>query len=303
MNRLLGKCKQYITDPDYRFRFNFSKGMYRSMPDDVFLRKYFRAIHGYDLNLENPKSFSEKLQWLKLYDRRPEYTDMVDKYTAKEYVAQKVGKQYIIPTLGVWSNPKQVDYDSLPNQFVLKCTHDSHGIIICQDKTKLDIPKTEMILSKGLKTNYYRHFREWPYRDVKPRIIAEKYLSNDGKGLTDYKIHCFSGEPKVILVCKDRFTPTGMTEDFFDCHWNHLDVSRPGKNNSNSIIEKPEQLDEMMHIARELSKGIPFIRVDLYIVGGNVFFGELTFYPASGFVQFEPTSFDYELGSYLILQH
>lgn len=255
-----------------------------------------------DLNLETPKSFNEKLQWLKLHDHNSIYTTMVDKSSVKEYVASIIGESYIIPTLGVWDCFENIDFDSLPNKFVLKCTHDSGVQVLVQDKSLLDFEAARKKINYSLRNNYYYIGREWPYKNVKPRIIAEKYMEENGqKGLSDYKIHCFNGEPKVILVCKDRFFKKGMTEDFFDIKWHHLPVKRIIYGNSYEHIHKPVALDEMIDLSRKLSKNMPFLRTDLYVINGKIFFGELTFYPASGFERFLPDSFDYEMGKWLLL--
>jgi len=257
---------------------------------------------GRKLNLNNPQTFNEKLQWLKLHDRRPEYTQMVDKYAAKEVVTAIIGKEYIIPTLGVWNNADEIDFSSLPNRFILKCTHNSGSIVICKDKSTFDIQNAKDILHKGLKWNYYGHFREWPYKDVPPRIIAEKYMEdNSNDDLPDYKIHCFNGVPKLILVCRDRFHSSGLTEDFFSTTWKHLPIKRPKHPNSEVELKCPPELDLMLHLAKKLSRGIPFIRTDFYIVNHHVYFGELTFFPATGCERFTPDEFDKVFGSWIQL--
>lgn len=298
---VINSLKKYFTDSDYRFRFNASKGCYKSMPDDEYLKRQFKAFHGKKLDLENPETFNEKLQWLKLYDRRPEYTLMVDKYEVKGYVSQKIGQQYVIPLIGVWEDVDDIDFDTLPQQFVLKCTHDSHGLVICKNKDELNINKAKKDLRSALKNDYYYRFREWPYKNVKPRIIAEKYMSNEGHDLIDYKVHCFNGVPKIILVCDGRFSEGGLTEDFYDTSWEHLPVSRPLHPNAKHTTEKPKQLEKMLELSAIMSSDIPFLRVDFYIIHGELFFGELTFFPASGFQSFDPSDFDNELGSWITL--
>lgn len=293
---------RYMYDPDYRFRFNVGKGRtYNKMPDDEYLKRQYRAMIGKELKLENPVTFNEKMQWLKIHDRNPSYTQLVDKIEVKEYISQTLGKEYLIPTLAVWNNADEINYSILPNQFVLKCSHDSHGLIICKDKEQLDKVDVTKRLSKALKSNYYYKFREWPYKNVQPRVFAEQYMSNNGEDLVDYKIHCFNGIPKVVLVCAGRFSLQGLTEDFFDCDWNHLCVKRPTIPNAENPFPKPKQLDKMLEIARILSDDIPFLRVDLYIINQQIYFGELTFYPASGYGRFIPDSFDHLFGDYLLL--
>lgn len=273
------------------------------LSDRTYIRLKWRNAMDYPLNLDNPKSFNEKLQWLKLNDRKPIYTQMVDKYGAKIYVSEQLGDQYIIPTLGVWNRVEDIEWDKLPNRFVLKCTHDSGGLVICQDKSKLDIEKAKRTINNSLKFDFYKAGREWPYKDVPRRIIAEKFMEDsEGQELSDYKIHCFNGEPKAILVCRDRFSATGLTEDFYDEKWNHMDVRRPNHPNAAVPMEKPEELELMLDLARKLSAGVPFLRVDFYIVNHHIYFGELTFYPATGMAPFVPEEWDWKFGSWINLE-
>ena len=264
--------------------------------DRTFLERMYAFKMGKKLNLSSPQTFNEKMQWLKLHDRRPEYTVMVDKFAVKEYVAGIIGQEHIIPTLGVWDRPEDIDWESLPQQFVLKVTHDSGGLVVCTDKSSLDKEATVRQLRSALKTDYYIGSREWPYKDVPKRIIAEQYI---GDNLTDYKVMCFGCSSKVILVCRDRFSC--LTEDFFDEQWNHLDVKRPDHPNAAKAIERPSELEEMLALADKLSAGIPFIRVDFYTAGGKIYFGELTLYPASGMTPFVPDSIDKEWGGWIAL--
>lgn len=297
-----GFCKKicrYITDINYRISVNGDLGFYNIISDRMFLKlMYYIKMHQV-LDLSYPKTFNEKLQWLKLYDRKPIYTTMVDKYEVKKYVASKIGEKYIIPTLGVWECFDDIDFDNLPNQFVLKCTHDSGGLVICKDKSNFDKISAKKRIDRCLKRNYYWSGREWPYKNVKPRIIAEKFMSNNVGELADYKIHNFNGVPKVVLVCRDRFKESGLTEDFFDCEWKHLDISRTDYPNSHENIPKPVQLDEMLELSKKLSESIPFVRTDFYDVGGKVYFGEMTFYPASGFERFVPDEYDDLFGEWI----
>lgn len=292
---------RYCADSDYRFLFNIKRGLYTNMPDEEYLKRRFHAARGYDMDFDNPQTFSEKLQWLKLHDHNPVYTTLVDKIEVKQYIKEVIGESYLIPTQGVWNSAEDIDFEKLPSQFVLKCTHDSHGVVICKDKSKLDVNATRAKLSAALKSSYYLTFREWPYKNVKPRILAEPYMSNNGDELVDYKVHCFNGKAKLVLVCAGRFAPTGLTEDFYDCEWNHLDVKRPKAPNTTVQQERPTQLEEMIRIAEILSQDIPFVRVDFYIIGGNVIFGEMTFFPASGFTPFVPDEWDKTLGDWLEL--
>ena len=300
--KFLEKGKKYLLSPQYRFLIQANLGVYYNMPDEKFLSRMFQILMNQELSLEHPKTFNEKLQWLKLYNRKTSYTTMVDKYKVREYIRERLGEKYLIPLLGVWNNPEEIDFDILPNQFVLKCNHNSGlGMSICKDKVLFDFAKAKKDLRRGIRENYYQKNREWPYKDVPRKIIAEQYMKSDAGGLTDYKIHCFNGEPKLILVCKDRFLETGLTEDFFSINWEHLDIRRPKHPNASAPIKKPEELDEMLRLAAILSKDIPFLRVDFYIVDYKIYFSELTFYPASGFDKFVPEIWDNILGDWLKL--
>lgn len=299
----LDKTIKYFLDSDYRFLVNASVfHRYDNKPDKWYLEKKYKAMTGEKLNFENPKRFNEKMQWLKLYDRRPEYVAMVDKHIVKKYVADIIGEEHIVPTLGVWDRPDDIDFESLPNQFALKCNHNSGlGMYICRDKTSMDIEVVKRNLQNGIAEDYYNKTREWPYKDVPRKIIAEKYLTDESGELTDYKVHCFNGVPKYILVCKDRFKESGLTEDFFTPEWEHMDVKRPKNGLSKEPIPRPKELDEILEYARKLSKDIPFVRVDFYIINGKVYFSELTFFPASGFVKYEPDKWDYIFGEWIEL--
>ena len=295
-------ARSFISDKDYRFRFLASKGFYHNISDEEYLRRMYKAATGKDLNLDHPETFNEKLQWLKLHDRKPEYTTMVDKYRVREYIAKSIGEQYLIPLLGVWNSPEEIDFDVLPDQFVLKCNHNSGlGMCICKDKSKLNIEKVRRGLKKGLADDYYYFTREWPYKDVPRKIICEKYMTDSGDQLSDYKVHNFNGVPRVILVCKDRFKKSGLTEDFYSDQWDHLDVKRPGHPNASVDIKRPFELDEMLKLSRILAKGIPFVRTDFYTIQGRVYFGEMTFFPASGMESFEPARIDKQFGEWITL--
>ena len=259
------------------------RGLLNWMPDAILLKVLFRLRVGYRLDLKNPKKFNEKIQWLKLFNRNPLYTTLVDKYAVKQYIADKIGEQYIIPTLGVWNKFDEIDFDKLPNQFVLKCTHDSGSYIICKDKTKFDVDSARKKLSSALKRNYYFAGREWPYKNVFPRIIAEKYIEDRNGAIVDYKFSCFNGNVDCVMVCLDRHI-NDVKFYFFDKTWNLKRLNVRGKNAPEGFtIPKPSCMDEMFEIAAKLSKDIPFVRVDLFECDGKVYFGEMTFYPDSGF--------------------
>lgn len=257
----------------------------RLVSDKLCVKAQFYLSFGYDLDLRHPKTFNEKLQWLKLYNRRPEYTQMVDKYEAKKYAARIIGGEYIIPTLGAWKRAEDIEWGKLPKQFVLKCTHDSGCVVICHDKSKFDYTEATHILNKGLKRNYYLYWREWPYKNVPHRIIAEQYLEPDSQtnDLADYKFSCFNGSVTDVMVCSGR--SSGHTKYyFFDKDWNLLPLNISGKNAPKGFtLPKPPCIDEMFRIAALLSKGLPYARIDLYAVNSKPFFGEITFFPTGGY--------------------
>lgn len=282
---------------------SFIKILSRIFPDKTYLSLKYKYKMGCFLNLNNPQTFNEKLQWLKLYDRKPEYTTMVDKYAVKKYVADIIGEEYIIPTLGVWNHFDEIDFDKLPNKFVLKCTHDSGGLVICKDKDKLDLKVARQKIEKPLKQNYYWSGREWPYKDVKPRIIAEPYME-DSKAheLIDYKFMCFNGKVRCSFTCSERFSKDGLKVTFFDKDWNVMPFERHYHVSKNPP-KKPINYDKMIQFSEQLSKGIPFVRVDFYEINGQLYFGELTFYPGGGFEEFTPEEWDYKLGDFLKLKN
>lgn len=273
-------------------------GHIKIMSDENYLKMMYFCKFGKKLNLVNPKGFNEKLQWLKLYDHKSEYTNLVDKYEAKRAVANCIEEEYIIPTLGVWNSFDEIEFDSLPDQFVLKCTHDSGGLVVCHDKNKLDVKTARKKIETSLKKNYYYSGREWPYKNVPHRVIAEQYMADD---LRDYKLFCFDGVPRMTLVCSGRFTKNGLKEDFYDEVWNHLNVQRPTHGNAILPIQRPKQYELMKKLAAKLSEKMPFARIDFYEINEKVYFGEITFYPASGFEGFKPEEWDLKLGEWIKL--
>ena len=301
MNRYFAKVSKYVSDKNYRFVVNNNFGLYRHMDDEAYLKRMFYCCQGYIPDLEDPKTFSEKLQWLKLHDRKPIYPLLVDKYEAKKAVGKVIGECHIIPTIGIYDRFEDIDFNTLPDQFVMKCTHDSGGVVICDDKKAFDASKAKRKILAHYKNNYYYLGREWPYKDVRPRILTEKYMSDGTSSLSDYKIHMFNGKARLILVCRDRFENTGLTEDFFDENWNHLDLRRPKHPNAANTPERPDELGLMIHLAEKIAADIPFVRVDFYVISGQIYFGEITFFPASGFVPFVPDGWDEKIGNWLSL--
>ena len=275
------------------------------LPDSTYIRLRYRCQMGKRLNLKHPKTFQEKLQWLKLHDHNPEYTKMVDKVLVKEYVASKVGSEYVIPLLGVWDKPEDIEWDLLPNRFVLKTNHSggNTGVVICHDKSTFDRQLAISKLNASLRGDVYKNLREWPYKNVKKKVFAEEFVESkpDVSDLTDYKWYCFNGEPKYCQVIQNRTTKE--TIDFFDTDWNHQDFvgMNPAAAPAAVSPAKPSNLDIQIKIARELSKGTSFSRIDLYETEKNTFFGEVTFYPFSGYGVFTPNQYNEMLGKMLTL--
>ena len=301
MSDKLKKAIRYLTDSDYRFLIAARAGKRNDVSDEEYLRRLFRAKVGTEPDFKNPKTFNEKLNWLKLHDRNPLYGLLADKYEVKQYVADRIGAQYVIPTLGVWDRFDEIPFDSLPDAFVLKCTHDSGGLVICRDKNSLNRETARAKIEKSLVNNYYYLGREWCYKDIKPRIIAEQYMEDPvTKELRDYKFFCFDGVVKALFIATDRQSKSSTTFDFFDADFNHLDV-RQGHPNAKVVPEKPKCFDEMMRLSQVLSEGFPHVRVDFYEVDGKVYFGELTFYHFDGLMPFDPPEWDLTFGKWLRL--
>lgn len=276
------------------------KGKLNKLSDERFLKLRFKCTIGKELDLENPTSFNEKLQWIKLYDRRPLYNTLVDKYAVRQWITEKIGQEYLVPLLGRWDRVEDIDFDSLPNQFVLKCNHHSGGVVVCKDKASFNREQAKASLAAQLKKNLYWHGREWPYKDVKPCIIAEQYLEDASGDLLDYKFMCFNGQPKCSFICSDRFTGKGLHVTFFDLDWNVMPFERHYPSVKEGL-PKPQQYEKMLELATILSKDIPFVRVDFYEVNGKIYFGEMTLFPGCGFEEFTPYSWDEKLGSWIQL--
>ena len=263
-----------------------------------FIERSFKARMGYDLNLTAPRTYSEKLQWLKLYYHNPLYTTLVDKYAVKDYVANAIGSDFIIRTLGVWDKFDSINFDSLPDQFVLKCTHDSGGLVICKDKSHFNFAQARKTINKCLRHNFYYAGFEWPYKNVKPRIIAEEYMEDTKtKELRDYKFFCFDGVVKFLFIATERQKKgEDVKFDFFDTDFNHLPF-RQGHENAPILPEKPSKFEDMKAIAEKLSKGLPHVRIDLYEVDGRIYFGEYTFFHHGGWTPFDPVEWDLTFGN------
>ena len=295
-NRLYKALKH----PEWLFGVVLRRAFSKWMDDRSFIKwEYFSGMGKFP-NIDNPRTFNEKLQWLKLNDIHPEYSLLVDKYEAKEIVRKRIGDEYIIPTLGVWNSFNEIDFDKLPDKFVLKTTHDSGGVAVCMDKSDKTISSARKKINKSLKHNFFYEHREYPYKNIKPRIIAEQYMVDEsGTELKDYKFFCFDGKCKMLYVATDR----GIDDvkfDFFDTDFNHLPFVQ-GHPWANKKIIKPAGFERMIELAETLSKGFLHVRVDLYDINGKIYFGELTFFHFSGNVPFEPEEWDYKIGEWLKL--
>lgn len=300
MNR--ASIKTWIKHP-WTIWLSFARrGLLNCLPDKAYLSIIYRAKLGRRLDWKHPKTYNEKLQWLKVYDRKSIYNIMVDKYEAKHFASERIGHQYVVPVLGgPWKSFDEIDFDSLPEQFVLKTTHDCGGVLICKNKMQLDISAARAFIEKHLDSNYYLNCREWPYKDIEPRIFAEKYLSDLEDDLRDYKFFCFDGVPKLMFIASERQNQEQETKfDFFDMDFNHLPIIN-GHPNADYTIAKPANFECMKELAAVLSAGVPHVRVDFYESNGQLYLGELTFSHWGGFVPFEPAGWDEIIGSWLVL--
>lgn len=303
----ISTIKKILKNPKMFLRIIFSKRFFNILDDETYLKIKWKLNMGNELNLVEPQTFNEKLQWLKIHDRKPYYSQLVDKYEAKVWAGKIIGEEYIVPNLGVWDTFDEIEFEKLPKQFVLKCTHDSGGLIICRDKNKLDINQARKVVEKSYKRNFYWSGREWPYKNVKPRIIAEKFMS-DGRteemGLTDFKFFCFNGKPEFIYISHGLENHDLAGISFYDLKGNKLPFKRMDyKEIPGEQFPLPNDFDEMVNIAEKLAIEVrnPFVRVDLYEIEGNIYFSEITFFPCSGFIPFDPCSVDKELGKLIDL--
>lgn len=297
---LYNKIIKYICDKNYRFSVNNYLGLYKCVDDEHFLKwVYYRKMNK-RLDLENPKTFNEKLNWLKLYDRNPIYTTMVDKYASKKFMIEKIGKEYVVPLLGgPWYSFDEINFDALPDRFVLKTNHDSGGVLLCRNKASFDKKKARSFFKKHLSRNYYWSCREWPYKNIRPCIFAEEYLEDgSGDAIYDYKFFCFNGEPKIMYLSRDK--AEDPRTDFFDMEYQHLNLQMRDPN-ADVLPEKPIRFEEMKTLAKRLSQGIPHVRVDFFMVGDRLFIGETTFFHCAGFVSVKPDIWNTILGDWITL--
>lgn len=255
------------------------------LPDKMYIRLYYRLRTGRKLNMKNPETFNEKIQWMKFNYRFPLQSVVSDKLLVRDYVRKKVGEKYLIPLLGQWNHFDEIDFHNLPDQFVLKCNHDSGGLVVCQDKSVLDYKKAKRKIEKSLKSNFYTVGREYQYRNIKPMILCEKFISENGKVPVDYKIYCFNGKPDVMLVCRNRFSHKSHKAEymFYDQNWNFLPWIKGDEKKKDPGLPRPENMAEMMEVAKKLSEDFIYARIDLYNINGKIYFGEITLSPNSGF--------------------
>ena len=299
----MNKYIKLLYDKRYRFNVLASHGYFNRMEDKLFLEKLYKIVFKKNINWEMPNSFNEKLQWLKIYNRNPQYTMMVDKYNVKKYISETIGEQYVIPTLGVYDSFDDINFDILPSKFVIKTTHDSGGVVICKNKNCFNFEEAKRKINKSLSRNYYYTGREWPYKNVRPQIIVEKYMEDTCNQIIDnWKFFCTNGKPFLYYKTVGGGHSENMTLTFLDINTD----KRVNLIHNLFPVEKeefpiPEKVQEMKSLAAKLSEGIPFVRVDFYLVNDNVYFGELTFFPDSGFQPYHPEGADEWLGSFINL--
>lgn len=299
---MVKKIIKVIRDPKIAVFYILNSKVSRLIPDAYFLKIPYKIRTGKKLDLKNPISFNEKIQWLKINNRNPKYTNMVDKYEVRNYISNTIGEEYLNPLLGVWDKFEDINFEDLPNQFVLKCTHDSGRLIICTDKSKFNIAEAKKKINNSLKENYYYSGREWPYKNVKPRIICEKYMEQDnGEELRDYRFFCFNGEPKFIAVDFSITNKKNTRRNLYDLNWNLMDGEISYPKELSLQVEKPDKLDLMIALSRKVSSDIPHARVDFYYIKQKIIFGEITFFHQSGMGKIRPKEFEEQMGNWLKL--
>ena len=302
IGRFLGITKRFITDPVIRQSYLATLGFYDNTDDRKYIERVYKLKLGYKPDLDNPKTFCEKMNWLKLYDRRPIYTTMVDKYLAKEFVSEKVGKEYVTPLLGVYDSYDEIDFSALPDQFVMKCNHDG-GPVFIKDKRKIDHKELRRLFKRKLKLNYFALSREWPYKNVKRKIVIEEFVPSLGKrDSIEYSITCFNGKVAMITrsmgIAHDSLDK--RNSDHFDMNWNRLDFYSYYRN-SGVDIPKPDNIDKLIELSESLAEGVPCLRVDWFMFNEEIRFGEMTFFDCGGFIEFTPPEWDAIIGGWLEL--
>lgn len=310
MEKIKRTISNILSNPYMFFHYADMLGFLRYMSDEQWIKTMWRVRTGRNINLENPRGFNEKLNWIKLYDRNPQYTNMVDKYLVRDYIRDTIGEDYLFPLLGVWDNANDINFESLPNEFVLKCNHNSgEGMCVCKDKSVLNTEEVRKKIQIALGKNYYLSEREWPYKNVQPKVICEKFMKDNSPAnhtgtLIDYKFHCFNGEPKFLYVGVDDISEGSKGElklSFLDMNWETPEYYRKDHKPMPIKVDKPKTFDEMVYVARKLSKGIPFVRVDLYSIDDKVYFSEFTFFPGGGFGFFSPEKWENLIGDWIEL--
>lgn len=308
--KLKSYLRQYIQKSDfganiYKYLSKIKTRSLRVLPDRAYLKYIYFVNLGKTLHIDHPKTFNEKTQWLKLYDRKPLYKQLADKYRGRDFVQKVCGdKIKLIPLLGVWNNPEEIDFSALPQSFVLKCNHNSgNGMCICRDKSSLDYSKVVRDLKKGLQEDYYWEGREWQYRNIERKVIAEKFITDDSEGeLKDYKVFVFNGKAKYIEVDYNRFTD--HHRNFYDLNWNYVPFTTLYPTNPDYQVPCPPCLIDMIESAERLTKAAgtpPFLRIDLYVIGEKIYFGEITFHHGGGLEPFVPANYDEKLGNLMTL--
>ncbi|MGN0354886.1 MAG: ATP-grasp fold amidoligase family protein [Muricoprocola sp.] len=295
---------KYIKNPYRVFASLSSKGKLLWMDEKVAVPLIYHGKVGEKLDLHNPVTFNEKLQWLKVYDHNPLYTKLVDKHEVRKYVEQWLGKEYLIPEIGIWESPEEIDFSILPSQFVIKCTHDSGSTIVCRNKDNLNKEDVIAQLNQRMRKSHYWIGREWPYKNVKPRIIAEKFMGVEQESrLTDYKFYCFNGEPKFLYISIGLENHETAQISFFDLNGKLMPFARADFRRLEIELEMPSKFKEMIEIARKCAKQVAsdFLRVDLYQINGQIYFSEFTFTPCSGYMEFVPKEYDRIIGDMLKL--
>lgn len=303
MNNYLSKGFKFLSDSNYRFLVLSTRGFYKAMNDKDFLCKMYKVTMNEELNINSPVTYNEKIQWLKLNDRKDIYSMMVDKYETKKYVSKIIGEEYIIPTIGIYNKFEEIDFNQLPDKFVMKCTHDSGGIVICKNKSKLNLKKAKKKINKSLKQNYFYYGREWPYKNVKPRIIIEKYMEDQSqKNILDYKFFCFGGKVECLYISEGSHSNNQKLQ-FYDKNFNLIDCTRKDYKKFEVLPQKPINFNKMIEFSEVLSKNIEHIRVDFYEINGKLYFSELTFYTGSGYIPWVDKKWDYEFGKMINLDN
>jgi len=300
----MSKIKAFLDNPEYFITSPAAKGYLDWIPDEIYLKLLYRAKMKERCNLKNPVLYNEKLQWLKLHDRKPEYQQMVDKYEVRSFITEKLGEDYLIPCYGVFEKWEDIDFEKLPDQFVIKCTHDSGSVEICTDKATWDKESAKQRIKDAMKRNYYKTYREWPYKNTIPRIVIEKYMVDEsGDDLKDYKIMCFNGKAKIVEVHENRFTQGKVhTQTFYTKDWEKLEIEQEGCGPVKASTKKPDCLDKMLELSEVIAKDMIHVRVDWYLINGRIYFGEITFYDGSGFERFNKKEYDKMLGDLIELK-